>query len=575
MPSAPNSELLSGLIPFVIGATGHRDLRPEDLSQLRDRVKQVLQELAARLKATPLLLLSGLAEGSDQLIAEVAVSLGIDLFVVLPMPLDIYLDTMGTAGRQNFQLLYDRATIKIDLPLNGMPASQLEASESVRADRYHALAIFLANHSQALIALWDGMEGQTGGTAEVVDFVRNGAPLRRGNTKGRPSRGTVYHIVTPRRRHESRLSNPFELHLLRAEDQSRVQSASAASSLEENIDRFNRDAGRLDVHDPLLHSLMPEAQKETAWPYLRRIDQCYSYANALAMKYQRWRRRYLIAILALSLTGFGGLEVHADIIHQWNWLWLVYPVSILCAFLAYLASKKSRIENRFHESRALAEALRVQFYWELGGVHEAVSNHYIFHDPSEIGWILAATRGLSLFCQDPPKMSSSQESANLRATSDHWVIDQAAWFDRSSKKQHHAVERLERVTNAALILVFLFSLFVAIVALLPGGWQLAWGEMIKGEWREKIHFLIVMPSVALGLFKIWIEQAAYDEQARNYRRMGHLFSLGAETLDECLEAGDLPQAMATVKDLGIRALEENSIWLLMHRERPLKVFSGG
>lgn len=573
MSIAAKTDAFSGLIPFVIGATGHRDLCPEDVPLLKEKVRGVAEKLAERLKATPLLLLSGLAEGADQLVAEVALSAGIGLVVVLPMPMEIYIETMSEEARQQFTALFSRAALKIELPLNGVSGAHLATSESARVDQYRALAIFLATHSQALIALWDGVDGKTGGTAEVVDYVRNGIPHHRSAAKGRALRGTVYHIVTPRRRHSKRLANAFSVQLLTADDQSRSQSAAVASSLEENIDRFNRDAAQLKPDDPLLEPLIPKGQPRIEWPYLQRISECYSYANALAMKHQRHRRLYLAAILAFSLLGFGGLEVHSDIVH-WNWLWLVYPVSILFAFALYRASEVGRIESRFHESRALAEALRVQFYWGLSGIHEAVSNHYVFHDPSEIGWMVAATRGLTLFAQEPPKLTGSQENEHIRATLDRWIVGQADWFDKSSKTQHSAVERLEGITSTALTFVVGFSLLLALAVLIPTPWQPAWSHWINDEFRDKIHFLIVTPSIALGLFKIWIEQAAYDEQARNYRRMSLLFARGAETLRECLEAGNMSQARVTIKDLGIRALEENSIWLIMHRERPLKVFSG-
>jgi hypothetical protein len=574
MSNTANAGSSSGLIPFVIGATGHRDLRPSDVRTLKQKVTEVLGPLKRRMTTTPILLLTGLAEGSDQLIAEVALSLNISLFVVLPMPLEIYLYTMSEDAREQFQKLNDAASIKINLPLNGDAPELLASSEDARTKRYSELAMFLANHSQALIALWDGMGGKSGGTAEVVRFVRNGPP-RHSGAKGRPPRGTVYHIVTPRQRHSTRIDNAFALLTQADGTQSRSESASAACSLEENIERFNSDAGRLKPDDPLLESLIPKAQQAEAWPYLKRISNCYSYANALAIKYQRRRHHYLWAILGFSFIGFAGLEVHADILHCMRGLWLIYPISILFAVVAYIVSKAIRIENRFHESRGLAEALRIQFYWELAGVHEAVSNYYVFHDPSQIGWILAATRGLTLYCQEPPKPTPSQEYDSLRTTLWHWIVNQARWFGRSSRKQHRAVERLERISNITLIGLLAFSALVAFIALSPQEWHPWWAGEINKEVHEKIHFFIVLPSIALGLLKIWIEQASYDEQARNYRRMSLLFRFGASDLRDSLKAGNMQKAIATIKDLGIKALEENSIWLVMHRERRLKVSPGG
>jgi hypothetical protein len=37
----------------------------------------------------------------------------------------------------------------------------------------------------------------------------------------------------------------------------------------------------------------------------------------------------------------------------------------------------------------------------------------------------------------------------------------------------------------------------------------------------------------------------------------------------------MQHAVDVLCDLGIKALEENSIWLVMHREHPIKVTGGG
>jgi hypothetical protein len=80
-----------------------------------------------------------------------------------------------------------------------------------------------------------------------------------------------------------------------------------------------------------------------------------------------------------------------------------------------------------------------------------------------------------------------------------------------------------------------------------------------------------LPSLAIGLFRVWVEQAGYAEQARNYNRMAHVFRRAAKRVAGDLDAGKLDQARETLSRLGIEALEENGDWLLLHRERPLKV----
>ncbi|MEO7937008.1 MAG: hypothetical protein ABIR55_00120, partial [Burkholderiaceae bacterium] len=73
---------------LAIGVTAHRDLVPEEVPALRQSIRTFLQGLQAEFPDLPLRLISALAEGGDQLAAEEALALGIELVVPLPMPQD-------------------------------------------------------------------------------------------------------------------------------------------------------------------------------------------------------------------------------------------------------------------------------------------------------------------------------------------------------------------------------------------------------------------------------------------------------------------------------------------------------
>jgi hypothetical protein len=77
-------------IPLVLGVTGHRDLREEDLPELERRVRDLINQLRNDYPHTVLQLLSPLAEGADRLVARVAVESDVALFVPLPLPQEEY-----------------------------------------------------------------------------------------------------------------------------------------------------------------------------------------------------------------------------------------------------------------------------------------------------------------------------------------------------------------------------------------------------------------------------------------------------------------------------------------------------
>ena len=84
--------------PFVVAVSGHRDVHPDDLACVGERLFEALQLVAAGLPDTALDFLSPLADGADQLFAAQVLRLRaasatpqpIRLLVPLPMPLAAY-----------------------------------------------------------------------------------------------------------------------------------------------------------------------------------------------------------------------------------------------------------------------------------------------------------------------------------------------------------------------------------------------------------------------------------------------------------------------------------------------------
>src|SRR5882672_3617359 len=87
-------EPLSDRLPLVVGITGHRDLRDQDVPRLEQEVAAVIAGLRRDYldndKEMPIIVLSALAEGADRLAARVALAQGAQLIAPLPMPLAEY-----------------------------------------------------------------------------------------------------------------------------------------------------------------------------------------------------------------------------------------------------------------------------------------------------------------------------------------------------------------------------------------------------------------------------------------------------------------------------------------------------
>jgi hypothetical protein len=167
-------------VPFVlaVGVTGHRaEVLPADsISVLQERVRHVLTliEQAGRdllagetgcfaADKPRLRFVSPVADGADQIAAEVALDLGWELEAVLPFERAHYRASLANHGaRERFDALIGRAACLLELP--GDPDEGIDA--------YVMTGRATVAHCDMLIAIWDGLPPRgRGGTGEVVQLA--------------------------------------------------------------------------------------------------------------------------------------------------------------------------------------------------------------------------------------------------------------------------------------------------------------------------------------------------------------------------------------------------------------------
>src|ERR1700760_2968390 len=176
---------LSCRIPLVVGITGHRDLRQQDIRTLERLFAEILTRLQDDYQGTgdrvPIVLLSALAEGADRLAARVALSAGAKLAVALPMTSAEYKRDFETDESQNEyeQLLSQSLSTHVMGFAPGNTLDNIRTDPICRAKQYRAVGVFIVEQCDVLVALWDGNDKDRamGGTAEVVAFKRDGIPL--------------------------------------------------------------------------------------------------------------------------------------------------------------------------------------------------------------------------------------------------------------------------------------------------------------------------------------------------------------------------------------------------------------
>ncbi len=201
-------------VPLVIGVTGHRDLRAQDVPLLEQEFGAVITRLRRDHKsegddAPPLILISALAEGADRVAARVALAMGVKLIAPLPLPIEEYRRDFEPGLAPNAAVEFDQLLSQaIAAPVMefapGNSLAEVRSDADKRAAQYRAVGLFIVQHCDVLVAFWDGRESDraVGGSAEVVSFKREGIPLTvsrsaRGSLDGSEI-GPVIHILTPR-----------------------------------------------------------------------------------------------------------------------------------------------------------------------------------------------------------------------------------------------------------------------------------------------------------------------------------------------------------------------------------------
>ena len=577
--------------PLVIGVTGHRDLRAEDLPRLEEIVSKVIEKLKKDSPHTPLILLSALADGADRLVADVALARGVRLIVPLPMPRHIYETDFSTAtSKHKFEELLARAGHWFELPLlHGATEAEIMEQGPARDRQYEQVGAYIVRHSHLLIALWNGKyRNLVGGTSRVVKFQLEGVPepyAPRSSPIDTPESGPVYHLVTPRVSNPDTEGAPFTRRKLFPKGYAR--EAERFAHIRRRLDTFNRDVNDRATFlawqvQKSEHYLFPESETKELPPLLQSLRERFATADSLAIYFQRLTQRTLSQLFVLVMLVAISFELYAHFFPARHWILVVYLVLLAGAYFWFnRRAKRQDYQNKYQDYRALAEGTRVQFFWQLAGLKLSAADHYLRRQRSELDWICSAIRVWNI-----PGEIESPASVNPVATEHvrclelvlrYWVKDQSRFFVKAAKRDHDKLERYEPYVKVLLRIGIVVTVVVALALVIPHPWRHEAYELI--EEHHGLHGLLLslisLPAIGAALLHGYIEKRALSEHTKQYSRMGMIFSNAQERLSQLIKEGQYTQAENLIEELGKEALEENGDWVLLHRERPLEVPHAG
>jgi hypothetical protein len=626
-------ELLPDRLPLVIGVTGHRDLRAEDRPRLEQEVAAVLETLRRDYlpdSDTPVVMLSALAEGADQLVTRVALAHGARLIAPLPLPPEEYRRDfepgLAPGAAQEFDRLLAQAETAPVMPFaDGASLDSVRANPDRRAQQYRSVGAFIVQHCHVLIALWDGDDRDMapGGTAEIVDCKRNGIPPSvTGSARAALDAseiGPVIHVVTPRVKNpdvaiEVRPWGKAAIRIARDKrkrghgqvvptpEEREAHAWEAFIALNKLTARYNKEAAELaaradgegrkrksiaDLFWTSDSNKRPdqEAAVQRAIATAPRWCAVYAAADVLA---QTWQKRFRSDWFHLFLLGVGALavfELKAHFFHHHVWLLIAYGVLLLTLFGLLRFALLAQHQERFLDYRALAEALRVATYWKLAGVgtgrmqddaSTSISSAYPIKQPSELAWVKVCLRTLELL--DTVGETTAAPVALDRAGYDWlrnlWIGGQLEYFTATSHSYHRTAEIREHIS---LVLLFMSPV---IAAALLYFYYFGGGADPDSIWHYDgpgHHLLVfgigVLAAVAAAIVG-YTEQLALKAQARQYDRMRALFERAHLVLPEDFAATTPQFAQAMFIEIGCEAMKENAEWVSIYRQRPIRAPQG-
>ena len=584
-------------LPLVLGITGHRDPRREDREAIEDRVRAIFEELRSQYPSTPLVLLSPLAEGADRLAARVALACGVRLIVPLPMPQAVYEQDFQTpASLAEFRELLQRADRHFELPSVGADAAGKPGMNGGARDLAYALGgAYIARNCQILIALWDGEDsGKEGGTAQVIRFKREGIPedyarfvsgscAEPGAQVSRLMEpvelGLVYHVMTPRAESAAALPDNSAPYCPLVPPDVRNEDAVLESynRILKHIDTFNRDwivraAALATKRGAVKTTLLPQEGEGFLHPPLVSIRERFAIADALALYYKPRvinSLKLLFLLVFLAALAFD-LFAHVDDLRHPPAMLLAYLILLGVAYAWYWrVTRQGDFQNKFQDYRALAEGLRVQFYWRLAGLGDCVEDHYLSLQRGDLDWIRIALRNWGLLdgrseAQDDV-VASPGPYDSMPFVLEHWIKSQRRFFKEAIPRDRVLRERHEWLVTILMGV----GLALAVVAL-------RFLTFLEGTiWHGLFLVAAGMAPVGAALIHGYIEKRAFSEHLKRYGRMSMLFDRACCRLDDLLRVEDHAAARQLVRELGREALAENGDWVLLHRQRPLEVPKAG
>jgi hypothetical protein len=530
-------------LPYIIGVVGHRNIVEESKEDASNHFEKILKRYKTKYPNTPILVVTSLAEGADQLIAEVAIKVeGVFLGVLIPMGIEKYLETFSSdSAREEFNKFCAKAIFVRDTSIDMVYEDNSDAFRSNTRE--------LSNNADLLIALWDGIaSNQVGGTSDTLYYK-----LKKIH---RPKNLTDVAL------NQKEFGSAIVIPVSRTGDQTKL-----VTKVPYSLKPVSLEETSIDEASDLL------AVSKHNWNKLKFESQSPSLTyseiltkNALSLA-EKMRKKFIVALLVILTSSF--LTIVAIEIQSRSTSKIISVATILVAlsaFVIYQIVTKLEIKDKYHQFQAVAEAGEIQQLWSKVGIPEDVSDYFLTGINSSFDWMRSLVRTISF-------LDKSQTINNMEAETKEfmksWISKQILLRKGDSKVVGRITKnnRLASFIRIITIISIIFSLFI-------------WGyfsiSLILGidstiSTRGLLQSLFVLALAAAATFSSYSYLLALREMVMREEKALYALDNALESLSmDLIELPPLIHGREVAKSLGIFFLNETSEWYVRNYDRKVK-----
>ncbi len=602
-------------IPVVIGVTGHRDFFEGDKPLLKEEVKKIIRAVKEQCKTrrqggddTPVIMLNALAQGGDMLCADAAFEENIPVYAVLPCKEEKYITSFDPGEAEKLPL-YLKKCKRVFVCPDAERNRKWLAETGMDADsyEYRQVGIFIAKNSHVVIGLWDGTPpGAYGcGAAEVINFALEHTYLNADHlfSPGSINDTAVAWIKCRRIKHTP---------ISEAEKKPEISTKWRTSNLvwyDPSAKPDEDKKPRKDAPDPKKRYIdsdeMPEFLKaviektvnyndEDGVPEVKKLWDAdkpldgyreslrYHYAKADKCSYDKNQTKYnfLLKLLAILATLVALTFLMYD---DASLYFMIFPCTalIIAIITARVAGSVGNYHANYIDFRALAEALRIEFYMSLCLNENPVETHacelYTWSQKTDLVWIDKALKALAVAAE------ISKTDVDRSRVIDLWIGNnpkpegQLHYHKKKlfqNAKKAAGYRRLSHsfmmITVGLYFLLFAFEIgsYVCATANLPYFWNgNAFGEL---SWRSLGAIIIGTAAAASLLFSSYWGKLSLDRKVDDNTKMSAFYAAAFARWDEVKTRSD-EEIAKFVKEIAREEITENGNWCSYVNENDLEI----